>query len=231
MSVSFSYAAKTWGIYAVLVILSLLFMTGATGSVVLTILNIAIVIGFLLVAYNEGAYIGEKACTLAVSMEKQMKEGRVVDEKMRSQVFSRKTGVIALIICLLPFLLISALNLAVAPLYPQTAPVEVEERDIWADPNEIEDTGADVSINWVNIVARLVYMPYVFSYGMVSNATLNLLFLLYAFPMPVAAFVGYMMGPRVRQKKLKDIALGKKRKMRNLKVNRDRKPRGPKAEV
>ena len=36
---------------------------------------------------------------------------------------------------------------------------------------------------------------------------------------------------KLRQKKLHDIALGKKRKARNLKVNKQRTPRGPKAEV
>ena len=229
MNVSLSYAAKTWGIYAVLMFLCLLFMTGASGSVILTILNIAVLLGFILVAFNEGAYNGEKACTLAVSLEKQMKEGRVVDEKMRSQVFSKKTGVTMLVICLMPFLLISLLNLAVAPMYPETESVQVEHEK-WTDPNEIAET-QEIRVNPVNIAARLVYMPYVFSYSLVPNATLNLLFLLYAFPMPLAAFIGYMMGPKLRQKKLRDIALGKKRKMRNLKVNRQRKPRGPKAEV
>ena len=93
------------------------------------------------------------------------------------------------------------------------------------------EKAADQPVNWVNIAARLVYMPYVFSYSMVSQSALNWLFLLYAFPLPAAAFAGYMSGPALRQKKLKDIALGKKRKMRNLKVHRERRPRGPKAEV
>ncbi|MBR3502717.1 MAG: hypothetical protein IKO07_00555 [Clostridia bacterium] len=230
MNVSLSYAARTWGIYAALVLMCLLFMSGASGSVILTILNIAVLLGFLLVAFNEGAYNGEKACTLAVSLEKQLKEGRVVDEKARRQVFSRKTGVLMLIICLLPFLFISALNLAVAPMYPEVETVQVE-REKWTDPNEAADEIAYQPINPVNVIARLVYMPYVFTYEAVSKSTLNLLFLLYAFPMPLAAFIGYMMGPALRQKKLRDIALGKKRKMRNLKVNRQRKPRGPKAEV
>ena len=123
-----------------------------------------------------------------------------------------------------------ALATANMNLNPEVETVQVE-REKWTDPNEVADETALQPINWVNVGARVVFMPYVFSYGLVSNATLNLLFLLYGFPMPVAAFVGYMMGPKLRQKKLKDIALGKKRKMRNLKVNRQRKPRGPKAEV
>ena len=230
MNVSLSYAAKTWGIYAVLVFLCLLFMTGASGSVVLTILNIAVLIGFWLVAFNEGAYNGEKACTLEVSLEKQLKEGRVVDEKLRRQTFSRRTGAIMLVICLIPFLFISILNLAVAPLYPETEVVETE-REKWTYDAEAIEQAQREPTNWVKIIARLVFMPYVFTYGLVPESTLNILMLFYGLPMPLAAFIGYMMGPRLRQKKLRDIALGKKRKMRNLKVNRQRKPRGPKAEV
>ena len=47
MNVSLSYAARTWGIYAALVLMCLLFMSGASGSVILTILNIAVLLGFL----------------------------------------------------------------------------------------------------------------------------------------------------------------------------------------
>ena len=230
MKVSLSYAAKTWGIYAVLILLSLLFLTGSSESVILTILNVAALLGFLLMAFNEGAYNGEKACTLEASLEKQLKEGRLVDENQRRQVFSRKTGVTMLIICLLPFLLISVLNLAVAPLYPEVEQVETQ-REKWTYDYDAVENAAQQPVNWINIAARTVYMPYVFSYSLVSPATLNLLFLLYALPMPLAAFAGYMSGPALRQKKLKDIALGKKRKMRNLKVHRERKPRGPRAEV
>ncbi|MBO4298337.1 MAG: hypothetical protein J5998_06025 [Clostridia bacterium] len=230
MKVSLTYAAKTWGIYAVLIFLCLLFMTGAPGSVLLTILNIAVLLGFWLVAFNEGAYNGEKACTLEVSLEKQLKEGRVIDEKLRQQTFSRKTAVRMLVICLMPFLLISLLNLAVAPLYPETEVVETE-REKWTYDYEAIEAAQQQPINWVNVIARVVYMPYIFSYELVSRGTLNILFLFYGIPMPLVTFIGYMMGPRLRQKKLKDIALGKKRKMRNLKVNRQRKQRGPKAEV
>lgn len=232
MKVSLSYAMRTWGIYAVMMLISLLFLAGTSGSVIMIILNVVLFLGFLLVAFNEGAYNGEKACTLEASLEKQLKEGRAVDEKSRQQVFSKKTGAVMLAICLAPFIIISALNLAVAPLYPPVETVEEEvEREPFSFDYEAVENAEKAPVNVVNIVARVVYMPYVSTYSMVSNDTLNLLFLLYAFPMPLAAFLGYMRGPAMRQRKLKDIALGKKRKMRNLKVNRRKAPRGPKAEV
>ena len=232
MNVSFSYAAKTWGIYLVVLLLCLLFIAGSSTSVLMIILNVVALAGFLLLAFNEGAYNGEKACTLEATLEKQLKEGRDLDDKMKKQVFSRKTAVTALIICVLPFLIVSVLNLAVAPFYPEAETVtETTEAEPFSYDYEAAEKAAETPVNWVNVVARMMYMPYVFSYNMVSSGTLNLLFLLYAFPMPLAAFAGYMCGPMLRKKKLRDIALGKKRKMRNLKVNREKKPRGPKAEV
>ena len=227
MNVSLSYALKTWGLYCAAVVLCLFFVAGIENAVLLTVLNVLFLCGFLMLTYGEGAYNGEKACTLEVSLEKQLKEGRVIEDKLKKQVFSRKNGVVMLLICLAPFLLISVANLAVAPLYPaEEAAIEEEEaeREAFSYDYEAVDSGSATKINWVNVVARVVYMPYVFSYTLVSNTTLNYLFLLYAFPFPLAAFCGYMRGPATRQKKLKTIALGKKRKMRNLKVNGGNKP-------
>ncbi len=231
MKVSFSYAMKTWGIYLVLVLIAVLFLAGTSGSALMMALNVVLVAGFALLAFNDGAYNGEKACTLEASIEKQLKEGRVVDERTRQYTFSRKTGVVMFAICLAPFLLLSVLNLAVAPLYPanETAEVEEVEREPFTYDYEAAENPDRGSVNVVNVVARVVFMPYVFTYNLVSASVLNLLFLLYSFVIPSAAFVGYMMGPRLRMKKLHDIALGKKRKMRNLKVNKG--PRRPKAEV
>jgi len=232
MNISLSYAMKTWGIYLVLMLLCLLFLAGSSGSAIMTILNIAVLIGFLLLAFNDGAYNGEKACTLEASIEKQLKEGRIIDEKLRKQVFSKKTAAVMLAICLAPFLLVSVLNLAVAPLFPvEEAQVEEQEREPFSYDYDAAQNADPGKINVVNIVARVMYMPYVFSYSLVSAGTLNLLFLLYAFPAPLAAFAGYLAGPALRRKKLRDIALGKKRKMRNLRVNRRKGPRGPRAEV
>ena len=235
MKVSLGYAAKTWGIYALLVLLSVLFVAGMSGSVFQIVLNLALLAIFVLLAFNEAAYNGEKACTLEASLEKQLKEGRHVDEKSKAYVFSRKTGVLMFAICLAPFLLLSLLNLAVAPLYPEAAVQEEEpEREAFYFDYDAADNPVEVEavpVNVVNVITRVVYMPFVFTYELVSASALNLLFLLYAFVMPGFAFAGYMLGPVLRRKKLRDIALGKKRKMRNLKVHKDKGPRRPKAEV
>ena len=105
-------------------------------------------------------------------------------------------------------------------------PIRPEEEKSFSFAEESEE---DVVINPVNVVARAVFMPYVSVYTLVSGKVLNALFFLFSLPLPAACAAGYLMGPKMRDKKLHDIAKGKKRKMRNLKVNK--KPRTPKAEV
>lgn len=232
MMVGLKYASKTWGLYAVLVLLSLLFLSGLGGSTLAIILNVALLVIFLLLMFNEAAYNGEKACTLAATLDKQVKEGRPIDERLKKQVFSRKTGAIMLAICLAPFLIVSTVNLIAAPrvmdMNAPAVPEEEEQEAFSYDPDAVQEAAP---VCRPNIVARLVYMPFVTTYSYVNNGTLNGLFMLYAFIAPLTAFCGYMLGPKLRQKKLHDIALGKKRKARNLKVNKQRTPRGPKAEV
>ena len=234
MKVSLTYASKTWGIYAVLVVLSAFFLAGISTLWLQVLLSLLLFAGFLTLIFNEAAYNGEKACTLAVSLEKQLKEGRRVDEKARQYVFSRKTGIVMFIICVAPFLLLSTINLIVAPYYPE--PAVAQEEEVEREPFSFDYEAAlaaqeDVQVNVVNVIARIVFMPYVCTYELVSATVLNWLFLLYSLIAPGIALTGYMLGPVMRVRKLKSIALGKKRKMRNLKVNKDKGPRRPKAEV
>ncbi len=89
-------------------------------------------------------------------------------------------------------------------------------------------------INVVAVVTRLVFAMYVALITLLSQHphALNLLFLLLAALVPLAMPIGYLQGPRLRQKKLEMIELGKKRKLKKLKVNQPKKgPRPPKMEV
>ena len=224
---AFSYAVRTWGLYVVLLLLALIFLTGLGSSVLSIILNVLLLIGFFILTFNEASYNGEKACTVDAMIEKQISEGRKVDESQKKRGFSRATGVKMFAICLAPFLIVSVLNLVMAPNYPEVV-TEPVEHEAFYQPEEGEEP--DLSpVNPFNVAARMVYMPYVFSYNLVPNKTLNWLMLLYAFIVPGCAFAGYMAGPAMRRKKLRDIALGKKRKLRNIKVNKG--PKKPKAEV
>ena len=229
--VGLSYAAKTWGVYLIAMLLSLFFLAGTGVTWVMITLNVLVLLVFALLIFNDGAYNGEKACTLQASMDKHVQEGRRVDESQRVWTFNPRNGAIAFLICVMPFLILSAVNLAAAPYFPETAEEETQEREAFTYDYEAAEAAKAAPVNWVGVAARTVFMPYVCMYSLVSQGTLNILFFLYSLFLPAFGLAGYLCGPAMRKKKLRDIALGKKRKMRNLKVNRTRKPRGPKAEV
>lgn len=231
MKMGLKMAARGWTYHFVALMVCLLFVSGLGSGVIAIALNALLLVGIWVMALNDGAYNGEKACTLAVSLEKQEKEGRKIDEKLKAQVYDRKVAVWALIICLLPMLLVASANLIAAPFYPEPEVGQVveEETSFSFDYDYDEESAEHELVNGFNVAARLVFMPYVSVYSLVSASTLNWLFLLFSLPIPLMLCIGYLMGPSLRIKKLREIALGKKRKMRNLKVNK--KPRKPKAEV
>ena len=233
MKLGLKYATHGWGYYLLALVVGLMFLGGMGTAWYTLVLNAGLVIGIVLMAFNDGAYLGEKACTLAASLEKQVKEGRRVDEKLKNETFKKKTALWILIAGVLPFLLLSTVNVIVAPMYPEVAIEEEEEADTTGsfvfDYDGNQEAVEAQSVNVVNVIARLVFMPYVTTYSLVPGKVLNWLFFLYSLPVPVMQAAGYLLGPKLREKKLKDIARGKKRKMRNLKVHK--KPRQQKAEV
>ena len=233
MKMGLKSAVRVWGYHGLLLLVGLFFISNISQDWVSIGLNVLLVLGGLLMCFNEGAYSGEKACTMTASLEKQMKEGRHIDDALRAQVFNKKVAAWILIISAAPFLLLSAVNAITSPFYPEVrTDLAVEEAaqetpGDFAFARETEEEAAPV--NPVNVVARLVFMPYVSVYSLVRGNVLNALFFLFSLLMPAITAVGYLQGPRLRNKKLHDIARGKKRKMKNLKVNK--KPRQQKAEV
>ena len=232
MKMGLKLSTHIWSYHLLMALIGLIFISGMGGAWYGLLVNAALILGMIVMALNEGAYHGEKACTLAVSLEKQIKEGRRIDEKLKDQVFNKKIAAWILIIGSLPFLLVSAVNAIVAPFYPEITVDEMQVAESTVGSFEFnyeEQETEEAIVNPVNIVARLVFMPYVSIYTLVSGRVLNALFFLFSLLLPGAEAVGYLLGPKMRERKLKDIARGKKRKMRNLKVHK--KPRQPKAEI
>lgn len=231
MKTGFRLAVRIWSYHLLMAVIGAAFISGMGGTWYGLLVNAILVLGMMIMALNEGAYHGEKACTLAASLEKQVKEGRRIEEKLKEQVFNRKVAAWILIFGSLPFLLVSAVNAAVAPFYPEITVEDMQEAETTGSFEfQYEDEDEEQApVNTVNVVARLVFMPFVSVYTLVNGSVLNALFFLFSLLMPCVEAVGYLFGPKLRSRKLKDIVRGKRRKMRNLKVNK--KPRQQKAEV
>lgn len=235
MKLSLKYAGRMWGVYAVLLLLNVFFVLGIGNTGWQLVLCGALLLGFGVLLFNEGGYNGEKACTLGALLDRQVKEGRKVDAQQYSETWSVKNGVRALIIMVIPFLLLSTVNAVVYPLYPEPAAVEEETPAqsgtgfLVEDMTEPEDVVIPPT-NWVNVITRVVFSPFSAVFTLLPARVLNGLFFLFSLILPACDFAGYLCGPRLRQRKLKDIARGKRRKMRKMKREREAN-RAPKAEV
>jgi len=240
MKASYKFALRIWGYYAITMLLCLFFVFFTSGDALGAILNIALLFGMLALAVNEGGYRGEKACTLAATLEKQSKDGRKIDPELPKQVFHRSVAYKMLAIAIIPFLFFASLNMIVNPPRPgEPALAETQEEEsalveqhMIGTPEPAEEgpeRAGSAFGGWVRAICMVLFMPYVFLYHYLSEAALYWLFFAFGIPFPLAGAIGYMMGPRLREKKLKDMMKGKRRKMRKLKVNQP--PKKPKAVV
>lgn len=226
------------------------------------LLNCVLLFGYGYMLFSDGCVRGERAATLSVQLDNQRTEGRPIAPEQEALTFRKKTAYIGYAIGVLPLLIIALLNLGAEPFYPEFKPATDEEIALieqqlnqasssmlmpeleeGAVPEKAEPTAETVPaaeatsaepVNWFSIVARVAFSPYLFTYTPLMNQPhlLYLLFVAFALAIPVAEPIGYLQGPRLRQKKLEMIQKGKRKKMRNLKVNnKPNTPKKPKMEV
>ena len=237
MGLSLKFAGRVWLYYLMAGVLC--GMMGASENAFGIILNIALLAGICGICLNDGGYRGEKACTLNASLEKQKREGRPADPAAYKNAWSKMTAYRMLAIAIIPFWLLAAVNLMVNPPRPGMPAVMTRAETESALPPPVQPIGDEVEEDEaagvltpaliINTVTRLVFIPYNFTYFFLSEVWLYWLFLLYAVPFPLAACLGYLNGPKLYEKKIKDMLKGKRRKMR--KIRSERKPRQQKPVV
>lgn len=221
VKLGFKYAMQTWGYHLVAMLLGVFFISTMSG-VLGMIINLLLIVGIVGVSLNAGAYQGEKASTAAANIRKHEKEGRRVSELQRGAVYKKSVAAWIMIFGCLPFLLLSGANLMEAAKLSEAAVVEQSaEGQTDSDIADSENEQTGVTAPPVNAAARIVFSGYISFYSLVSGTVLNYLFFVFSLPIAAAMAIGYLCGPRLRNKKLYDIVKGKKRKQRNLKVNKN----------
>lgn len=119
------------------------------------------------------------------------------------------------------------------------AQADLSENDPGLQPVDITDPEEAVQYtseytNWVAFVTRIAFMPFVSLITLLQDNAqlLYILFVPLSLILPAFGVGGYLMGPSLREKKLKEIEKGTKKKKRNLRVNKKpREPKQPKHEV
>lgn len=230
MKTKFSMAARVWTTHLLLVLVCFLFVAAILDNHwwIRYPVNLLLLAGGVMLVYGEGAYRGERACTLAASLESYRAEGKTPSAEDEKQVWNWKNGLQAALIAWIPLALVALFNIVA-----QSGALGIPAAQMAGLSQEEAELVAFSVPSISNIVARAVFMPYNLVYDWVSEAVLPYALLLVSMIMPAAVMVGYMQGPRLRRKKLKEIELGKKRKLRKMKKGerQPRQPRPPKAEV
>ena len=246
--------------YFIMILMGFLFLMPVSQTYwLLCVLSGLLLVAYGWMLYSDGASRGERAATLSVQIARQREEGRVVDPKTVADGYSPKTAWTGYVIGIALFVLVAIANIVAEPFYPPYVPATPEELAALeqatqmaeietimpelADEIKAQEPAAEQApvtedepsrINPFNVVARLVFLPYQAAYKPLDYQPklLNWLMLLFAVAVPLIEPIGYLQGPRLRIKKLEMIEKGKKRKMRNLKVNKQpRKRQPPKMEV
>lgn len=227
------------------------FVGGVTLSV---IMGAMLYCAYIVVMYGEGCSFGEHACTVRDTAEKLKAENKSVSREMENETYEPKKGLLAMLILAGPLLLLAVINLLLAD------PASSGENYLGVVTRIINLPSAFMTrLCTERIVTEIegakaaaVAVLSAFDYGKVDTgflanamrtigvygaavdvSSLTLMRILFI-PMGVlpslAMFIGYLQGPRLREKTVKDMLKGSHKKKKKLKMfggNKQRKTRGP----
>lgn len=217
MKPKIAMAGRVWTTHLLLVLVSFLFISVTLNANwwIRYPINLLLLVGGGMLVYGEGAYRGERACTLAASLENYRAEGRTPSAEDEKQAWKWVNGLQAALIAWIPFAVVALFNIV-------------------AQSGVFGSVQGQVGVAEItNVVVRVLFMPYNVVYDLVSQEVLPYVLLMVSLIMPAVLMAGYLQGPRLRKKKLKEIELGKKRKLRKMKKGerQPKPPKPPKAEV
>lgn len=254
MNTTKSMVIKCLTMHLTMMVFSLL--VSFVGKPIIGIILGAVIYGvYVFMMYGEGAERGERACTLSATVSKLESEGRIVDQNMKKQTFEKRKAVKAFIISSMPLFLLALANVIFG------ANGEIHENLLgtitrivfmpcawltriftelvgWNIDGVVELSNtlfAAVDYNGIDFskVADTAKntLTLVTAYNAHYITILRLLFIPLSFVPSFAMMIGYFAGPKFREKKLKEIEEGSRKKRKKLKVNKKSKARVARPEV
>lgn len=251
MSTGMKMAMRTYVMYLANVLVCSLFVIWFEWAWVQAIIAALLLIGFCMMCYNEGGWNGERDCTLERTAEKRAEKGSE-SAREEKRAFDKKHALVCFLVASIPLCCLAVVNLAVSPQYVE--PVYTQEESVEVpsdDPFHYDGQSAQVQteqeppqeatgLTALRGVSRFCFIPLLPLYNLLENNTalLYALFIPFSFVMPACTAIGYLRGPKIREKKITEIARGKVRKKRGLLVGeagvqnqQARAPKQPKPKV
>lgn len=233
-------------------------MCSFVGGVTLSVLMGALLYAaYIVVMYGEGCGFGEHACTVRDTVRKLESEGKKPSDDMEKESYDPKKGLIAALVLAAPLVLLALANLLAANprsagenlLGVITRVVNLPSAFLTrlcteAIVTEIDgakqaaitvlkafeyDSALDINFDSLATGFRPIIM-----YGSAVDVSMLTLMRLLFIPSGIlpglSMFIGYLQGPRLREKTVKDMLKGSRKKRKKLKMfggNKQRKVRGP----
>jgi len=233
MKTAFKMGARSWLYLLVLLVLFFLFISALLSAYAWIRIGLGsvLLLGALFMMYSDGAYRGERAATQASPIARKIEVGPRLSGEELSARFDRGPAIASIFFgAALPLLLVGVAALLNVP--------SVDDMVTgWFVTGPIPEGAIVISAGeMANVGLRLIFLPFMVITEPLEGALgvlgLYIAIIPMVFLLPVAGAVGYLMGPRLRIKKIQAIEKGAKRKRRNLKVHKKpRQPRQPKPEV
>lgn len=250
MSTGARLTLRTYMMYLANALLCGLFMLWFTDWIVVqSIVCLLLLVGFGMMCYNEGGWNGEKDVTQDRSAEKRIEEGKM-DKSRFVRTFNKKNALVCFLAASIPLCVLACVNLAVSPAYPEPDPL-VDMSQAAEDPFYYSEGKEEIALEAeenpepmgqlaLRVFTRVVFLPLLPLYTLLyeHQTLLYALFIPFSFVMPACTAIGYLNGPRIREKKIEEIARGKVRRRKGLLVGENyvqnqqrRTPKQPKPKV
>lgn len=255
MNTTWAMIRKNYVMHIVMAVMSVI--VSFVGNVWLgCALGMAIYVIYMVMQFTDGADRGERACTLTATIDKIQSEGRQPDDRMLKQKYNRKGALIAFGASALPLLLLAIVNLVLSNpdavnesilgiitrvvYLPIAWLTRLFSTSVGVDYTGTFDAAAGAFQNIshagvdfagvINTVAGIG--EYSFAYDVHYLTWMRIAYIPFSVLPALAMFIGYLQGPKFREKKLKEIQKGTRKKRKKLKVyNKTRQPRQIKPEV
>lgn len=212
------------------------------GLVLGVIFGALLYLGFVLMMFGEGSSVGEHDCGISDTVKKLTDEGKAVTTDLQKQTFKPSKGILAAVVFVAPFVIITVLNLILADpnavsenrlgvvtrilccpeLFITRLCTETIKYDISGTTAHLNVvlTGAETGFEDIaGLVRESGNAGTVYAQAL-SLRPLTLMRILYipAVILPAVALgIGYLLGPVLRKKTVDEMLKGTRKKLRKMK--------------
>lgn len=228
-------ALKILGYIALVAFLSLVLSAlTSSGSLIARIVNVVLLVGFFLLIFAEGGTRGEKDVTYSTMISKKIAEGREPERTEWARCYTPRKAWLGMAVGAGIFFICAVLVAVMAKPYTY----ELQDLPGWLGSySSREDLTRALSgyntargatmFDYLRVVVRVCILPFVnlFSDVQASSLMIDRLSPLFILALPIGFPIGYLTGPRLHVKRLRENEKAKAAKVKEVKRKKKKEQR------